>query len=126
MIWLVFPTDTESIIFLPEAGRKRGAVFLRHIRTAKTLETSCELPPPTKNGKRKYLSFVFVRYRAAELPALTQWKMLQAGVYVGAIEPCTSHEGPRELRRFQGCLRDLAPGESVHYQIEIGIENSTR
>jgi hypothetical protein len=63
---------------------------------------------------------VYVRYRAAELPVMTQWKMTQAGVYVSAIEPCTTHEGPRSLRRSQGRLRDLAPGETVHYEIEIG------
>jgi hypothetical protein len=66
---------------------------------------------------------VYVRYRAAELPALTQWKMTQAGVYVCGIEPCTSHEGLRSLRRSQGQLRDLAPGEQKVYQIEIGVSD---
>ena len=56
----------------------------------------------------------YVRYRAAELPALTQWKMIQSGVYVCGIEPCTTHEGDRALRRSQGRLRDLAPGEEVY------------
>jgi hypothetical protein len=65
---------------------------------------------------------VFVRYRAAELPAFTQWKMTQAGVYVSALEPCTTHEGPRALRRAQGRLRDLGAGEEIHYQIEVGVE----
>ena len=64
----------------------------------------------------------YVRYRAAELPALTQWKMTQAGVYVSALEPCTTHEGPRALRRSQGRLRDLAPGASIHYEIEVGTD----
>jgi hypothetical protein len=64
---------------------------------------------------------VYVRYRAAELPALTEWKMAQAGVYVCGIEPCTAHEGPRSLRRGQGQLRDLAPGEKINYVVEIGV-----
>ena len=84
-------------------------------------------PRPTADGSvTAYLRSrigpdVFVRYRAAELPALSQWKMLQAGSYVNAIEPCTTHEGPRALRRRQGRLRDLAPGEQVDYQVEVGV-----
>lgn len=64
----------------------------------------------------------YVRYHAAELPSLTQWKMTQAGVYVSAVEPCTAHEGSRALRRSQNRLHDLAPGESIDYEIEIGVE----
>jgi len=63
----------------------------------------------------------YVRYRAAELPALAQWKMTRAGSYVCGIEPCTTHEGARDLLRSQGRLRDLAPGEEVTYQVEIGV-----
>jgi len=63
----------------------------------------------------------YVRYRAAELPALSQWKMMGAGEYVCALEPCTVHETPRSLLRREGRLKLLEPGEEVHYLLEVGV-----
>jgi hypothetical protein len=63
----------------------------------------------------------FVRYRAAELPALAQWKMMGAGDYVCALEPATNHETPRAKLREQGRLKMLAPGEQVNYVLELGV-----
>jgi hypothetical protein len=63
----------------------------------------------------------YVRYRAAELPALSQWKNLGAGDYVCAIEPCTAHEGPRATLRERGELNQLQPGQEVNYSVEIGV-----
>jgi len=63
----------------------------------------------------------FVRYRAAELPALSQWKMMGAGDYVCALEPATNHETPRARLREQGQLKMLAPGEAIHYALELGV-----
>ncbi|MGH2522172.1 MAG: aldose 1-epimerase family protein, partial [Anaerolineales bacterium] len=63
----------------------------------------------------------FVRYRAAELPALAQWKMMGAGDYVCALEPATNHETPRSKLREQGRLKMLAPGEEVRYSLELGV-----
>ena len=63
----------------------------------------------------------FVRYRAAELPALAQWKMMGAGDYVCALEPATNHETPRAKLREQGRLRMLVPGEQVNYVLELGV-----
>ena len=62
----------------------------------------------------------FVRYRAAELPALGQWKMMGAGDYVCALEPATNHEAPRAVLRKRGQLKMLAPGEEVNYSLELG------
>ena len=62
-----------------------------------------------------------VRYRAAELPALAQWKMMGAGDYVCALEPATNHETPRAKLREQGRLKMLAPGEQVNYVLELGV-----
>jgi hypothetical protein len=64
---------------------------------------------------------VYVRYRAAELPAFSQWKMVGAGEYVCALEPCTVHETPRSLLRREGRLRFLEPGEEAHYDLELGV-----
>ena len=65
----------------------------------------------------------YVRYRAAELPALSQWKMMGAGDYVCALEPCTVHETLRATLRREGRLRYLEPGEEVHYVVELGVSN---
>jgi hypothetical protein len=62
----------------------------------------------------------YLRYRSAELPYLTQWKMMGAGEYVCALEPTTNHELTRSLLRERGQLLVLAPGETRQYQLEIG------
>jgi len=63
----------------------------------------------------------FVRWRARELPVLTQWKMTGAGEYVCGLEPSTHALAPtRREQRESGSLRDLAPGESVSFRLEIG------
>lgn len=62
----------------------------------------------------------YVRWRAAELPCLGQWKQLTAGEYVCALEPANYWETPRHRLRAEGRLRFLAPGEEVHYHLELG------
>jgi hypothetical protein len=64
---------------------------------------------------------IYLRYHAAELPALTQWKMMGAGEYVCGLEPCTVHESSRAVLRREGHLKFIAPGEEVHYFLEIGV-----
>lgn len=63
----------------------------------------------------------FVRYRAAELPAFSEWKLMGAGEYVCALEPATNHEAPRASLRERGQLRHLEPGEEVNYWVELGV-----
>lgn len=67
----------------------------------------------------------YVRYRAAELPYLAQWKMMAAGDYVCALEPANQWETPRHKLREEGRLRFLAPGESVNYRLEFGVLDGT-
>jgi hypothetical protein len=63
----------------------------------------------------------FVRWRAAELPVLAHWKMTGEGEYVCGLEPSThAMTQTRREQRENGCLRDLAPGESVSFRLEIG------
>jgi hypothetical protein len=64
---------------------------------------------------------VYLRWHAAELPCLTQWKMMRPGDYVCALEPCTHPEAPRARLREEGRLRMLAPGEEVVHRLEIGV-----
>ena len=104
----------EHASFGPPDPNFQAQVFFHTPRPAADGYVTARLRSPLHPG-------AYVRYRANELPALTQWKMIQSGVYVCGIEPCTTHEGSRALRRSQGSLRDLAPGEEVHYEIEIGV-----
>ncbi|MEP7200710.1 MAG: aldose 1-epimerase family protein, partial [Chloroflexota bacterium] len=62
-----------------------------------------------------------VRYRAAELPWLWQWKMMGAGDYVCALEPANHVGQARSALRRSGQLRFIAPGEEVRYRVEIGV-----
>lgn len=63
-----------------------------------------------------------VRYRAAELPILTQWKMMGAGEYVCGLEPGTAWVTGRDKARERGQVITLQPGEQRHYALEIGVE----
>jgi galactose mutarotase-like enzyme len=63
----------------------------------------------------------FARWRAAELPVLAHWKMTGEGEYVCGLEPSThAMTQARREQRENGSLRDLAPGESVSFRLEIG------
>ena len=62
----------------------------------------------------------YIRYRTAELPSLTQWKMMGAGDYTCGLEPGTSSLAPRKTLRQEGKIKDLAPGESIEFRLEIG------
>lgn len=63
----------------------------------------------------------YVRYRAAELPNLAQWKMMGAGDYVCALEPANQWETSRQVLREEGRLCCLEPGEEVAYRLELGV-----
>lgn len=63
----------------------------------------------------------FVRWRAAELPVLAHWKMTGPGEYVCGLEPSTNEMRPsRRQLREEGLVREIAPGESVSFRLEIG------
>lgn len=65
---------------------------------------------------------IYIHYRAAELPVLTQWKMTGEGDYLCGIEPATNAEAPRKELRQRGELKMLKPGEAVDYSVEIGVK----
>jgi Domain of unknown function (DUF4432) len=63
----------------------------------------------------------FVRWRAAELPVLAHWNMTGEGEYVCGLEPSTHAMAPtRREQRESSSMRELAPGESVSFLLEIG------
>ena len=64
---------------------------------------------------------VSLRWRAADLPWLFEWKMIGQGNYVCGLEPATNLAGGRDRERAAGRLRLLEPGESLHYALEISV-----
>lgn len=73
-----------------------------------------------------------VRFDAATLPGLHQWKMLGEGEYVLGIEPANVNWSlGRAAAAREGVLPLLQPGESVHYALQFSAggsqpEESTR
>jgi hypothetical protein len=63
----------------------------------------------------------YVRYRQAELPQFTQWKMVCAGTYVTGLEPANCKVEGRDKDRERGILQFLEPGEEREYMLEIGV-----
>lgn len=66
----------------------------------------------------------YVRFRAAELPTLIQWKMMGQGTYVCGLEPASNLVEGRDKERREGRLRLLSPGERREYRVEIGVLGS--
>lgn len=62
----------------------------------------------------------FVKWKLDTLPYMGQWKMMQAGEYVCALEPANDWETPRAKLREEGRLKMLAAGEKVEYDLELG------
>ena len=66
----------------------------------------------------------YVCFKQSELPRLVQWKMMGQTFYVCGLEPTTNWAGGRAKERAEGRLRYLQPGETCHYQVEIGVLTS--
>ncbi len=62
----------------------------------------------------------YIKWKTENLPYLGQWKLMQAGEYVCALEPANYWETPRAKLRAEGRLKMLQPGESVEYVLEFG------
>lgn len=63
----------------------------------------------------------YLKWRAAELPWMIQWKMLGQGAYVSGLEPATNWTVGRAAERAAGRLQLLEPGETRRYRLEIGV-----
>lgn len=68
---------------------------------------------------------VALRWRAAELPLLVQWKQMGQGAYVCGLEPGTNRLEGRGEERARGRLRFLAPGETVSYRLEFTVVDNS-
>lgn len=64
---------------------------------------------------------VYVKYRKAELPRFTQWKMLGEQAYVVGLEPCNCGVQGRAQDEADGLLQHLEPGQTLHTSLEFGV-----
>jgi hypothetical protein len=64
-------------------------------------------------------------FNRQQLPRHFIWRMLGQGTYVVGIEPSTNRTSGRIPAREAGELIILAPGETRHYDLELGALTST-
>lgn len=60
-----------------------------------------------------------VGYRKAELPFLTQWKMMREQEYVMGLEPGNCYPTGQVAEKERGALRVIAPEESVEFKVTV-------
>jgi len=70
---------------------------------------------------RKIGALGYVRYSAASLPFLTEWKMMGASDYVVGLEAGNCIPRGRKYARENGMLQTLKPHEHIVNELEIGI-----
>jgi hypothetical protein len=65
-----------------------------------------------------------LKYPAAAMPRLCEWKMMGAGTYVVGTEPGNVYPEARETLRREGRLPTLKGGESKRYELEFAVLGS--
>ena len=63
---------------------------------------------------------IYLRYRKAELPRFTQWKMMGEQAYVLGLEPCNCGVEGRAADEALGLLETLEAGASKTVRLEFG------
>lgn len=79
----------------------------------------------SKDGSRGFS----VQYRTETLPYFSQWKNTvgKSDGYVTGLEPGTGFPNPRSFEESKGRVVDLAPGESVDFQLKLaGLSTSEK
>lgn len=64
---------------------------------------------------------LYVKFDTTNLPHLSQWKMMNEGMYVLGLEPSNTYGIGMNKQQARGVLRYLEPGEQVDYHVEIGV-----
>ena len=60
-----------------------------------------------------------IAYDGRAMPAFFQWQNFQAGAYVMALEPCTTHAGNRKDWRERGEFKLLEHGQTASFRLEL-------
>ncbi len=110
--------DRHNVYEAPVAGYEEQ-VFYHDMQTDADGYVTVALVNRSFDGGRGL--GVYVRYRQAELPRFTQWKMVGAGEYVTGLEPANCGVEGRAKDRAEGLLQFLEPGEERSYHVEVGV-----
>ena len=62
-----------------------------------------------------------ISYKTEEIPFVCEWKNMMAGDYALGLEPVAGGTMDRAASEKGGTLRELAPGESVHFGIDVEL-----
>jgi hypothetical protein len=68
---------------------------------------------------------LYVKQRPEQLPWLWQWKQLGQGNYVAGVEPANCFGTGRADDRARGTLQFLEPGGQRHFNLELGVLESS-
>lgn len=63
----------------------------------------------------------YVKYRNENLPVLIEWKMMAEQDYVVGLEPSTAKLDGRQSLLDRNAVRILEPGDSISFEVEIGV-----
>ncbi len=101
----------------PQAGYQEQ-VFYHKMEDGKNDQASVTL-----RNKKSGISLA-IRFKTAQLPYLTQWKMMGMGDYVLGLEPCNVPPKNRKTLKEEGLLPYLEAGESVSNTINVELSDN--
>lgn len=120
-----------------------GQVIPRDSHAAKNLDTWDKMLPPIPNFQEQCYYHEFessapcakiwnsdagvglaLRWDKAQLPYMTEWKMMGERDYVLGLEPCTNKLPGRSALRKEGALQFIRPGETRQFGVEAEFFDS--
>lgn len=69
---------------------------------------------------------IWLRFKKDNLPYLTQWKQMGMGEYVCGIEPCNNLGKGRKIKKDEGRLKFIEPGQQINYRLEFNVLKSNK
>jgi len=100
----------------PQAGYQEQ-VFYHKMQDGKNDQASVTL-----RNKKSGISLT-IKFKTAQLPYLTQWKMMGMGDYVLGLEPCNVPPKNRKTLKEEGLLPYLEAGASVTNNIYVELSD---
>lgn len=111
--------EKYALFDAPEAGYREKVYFHEFPSHADELPVAL-VNPNLQVGGITGLG-ICCRYRPAQLPRFSEWKMLDAGTYVVGLEPANCLVLGRAYERKAGTLQFLEPGEVRSYDIRLEV-----
>ena len=108
---------------------------LEHYRTMQRPELNKEYNVflhETEPGRKAYACLfnhkiqlgAYVKYHTEDFEKFMQWKMMRAGEYVCALEPCNSYSLGRKTLLESKKAKYIEPGEKISFRYQIGVVES--